>query len=174
MADPEHDGDLEDAQAVIALLKEHAEELRRKGVPVEAMIRALSRLHVLNLPGDPAGLEMLPPDEDGATSPAVRLMDARASRTPLPWALMRGYRVTWRGVRDADAPPRGKPETEFDRLQRATTMGLPGFASRIAFDTPSAQGSLWPGRIVSAGTSSSRAWDDNARPVSRFRARGMT
>ena len=53
MADPEHDGDLEDAQAVIALLKEHAEELRRKGVPVEAMIRALSRLHVLNLPGDP-------------------------------------------------------------------------------------------------------------------------
>ena len=34
MADEEPDGDLEDARAVIALLKEHAEELRRKGVPV--------------------------------------------------------------------------------------------------------------------------------------------
>jgi len=32
MATPEPDGDLDDARAVIALLKEHAEELRRKGV----------------------------------------------------------------------------------------------------------------------------------------------
>ena len=43
MADEEPDGDLEDARAVIALLKEHAEELRRKGVPVEAMIRDIER-----------------------------------------------------------------------------------------------------------------------------------
>lgn len=35
MADQEHDGDLDDARAVITLLKEHTEELRRKGVPVE-------------------------------------------------------------------------------------------------------------------------------------------
>jgi len=32
-----------DPRAVIALLKEHAEELRRKGVPVDAMIRDLER-----------------------------------------------------------------------------------------------------------------------------------
>jgi len=43
MADHEHDGDLDDARAVITLLKEHAEELRRKGVPVEEMIRDLER-----------------------------------------------------------------------------------------------------------------------------------
>ena len=43
MADPEPDGDLDDVRAVIALLKEHAEELRRKGVPVEEMIRDLER-----------------------------------------------------------------------------------------------------------------------------------
>ena len=43
MADHEHDGDLDDARAVITLLKEHAEQLRRKGVPVEEMIRDLER-----------------------------------------------------------------------------------------------------------------------------------
>jgi len=43
MAEPEHDGDLEDARAVITLLKEHAEELRRKGVPVDERIRDLER-----------------------------------------------------------------------------------------------------------------------------------
>ncbi|HKZ64323.1 MAG TPA: hypothetical protein VJ400_07770 [Thermoplasmata archaeon] len=43
IADAEHDDDLEDARAVIALLKEHAEELRRKGVPVEAMTRDIEQ-----------------------------------------------------------------------------------------------------------------------------------
>ena len=43
MADSETDGDLDDARAVIALLKEHTEELRRKGVPVDAMIRDIER-----------------------------------------------------------------------------------------------------------------------------------
>ena len=43
MAEAEHDGDLEDARAVITLLKEHAEQLRRKGVPVEEMIRDIER-----------------------------------------------------------------------------------------------------------------------------------
>ena len=43
MADAEHDGDLEDARAVITLLTEHAEELRRKDVPVDDMIRDLER-----------------------------------------------------------------------------------------------------------------------------------
>lgn len=43
MADQEHDGDLEDVRALITLLKEHTEELRRKGVPVDEMIRDLER-----------------------------------------------------------------------------------------------------------------------------------
>ncbi|HLB68235.1 MAG TPA: hypothetical protein VJN63_07210 [Thermoplasmata archaeon] len=41
MADKERDGDLDDVRAVITFLKEHAEELRRKGVPVDDMIRDL-------------------------------------------------------------------------------------------------------------------------------------
>jgi len=43
MANLEDESDLEDARAVIALLKEHPEALRRKGVPVEEMIRDIEQ-----------------------------------------------------------------------------------------------------------------------------------
>src|SRR3990172_10792492 len=43
MADAGSDDDLADIHAVIQVLRDHAEELRRKGVPVDDMIRDLEQ-----------------------------------------------------------------------------------------------------------------------------------
>jgi len=43
MADAESDDDLADIRAVIQALRDHAEELRRQGVPVDDMVRDLER-----------------------------------------------------------------------------------------------------------------------------------
>jgi len=63
MADTESGDDLADIRAVIQVLRDHAEELRRKGVPVDDMIADLER-KIKRPPTD--GSPMVEPDPEDA------------------------------------------------------------------------------------------------------------